>query len=725
MISERIRYRIIQHNHTIGTTFEHLTAKICLRSNQKVLISSIYRPPNTPEAEFIDEYSKFVCILKRIENKGIIVGLDHNLDLLKEFKHGPTERFLNTNLALNLIPTITRPTRITKSTATLIDNIFISQHWLSNYVSGVLVDDISDHLPSITMVKNLKVSKRELITITSRDTWQKNVTALKASLAAINWQNLITPNAPNTNMTLLHDKLAEEIDHFTPVKTHTVNPKKARREPWLTTGIYISIRKSKKLYLETLHSDASEVTRTRYSNYAKQLQRVKRKAKLSYYEDKCRLFKHNTKKLWGIINEICKSKNDKSCLIDCLKINDVLEYDAKKITNKFGECFSSVGKTFANKVKQPTKGPNDYSGKIPLNNKSLFMTPCSQKEILELIQKLPAKTSSGYDNISNVLLKDIGYYIVSPLTVIFNESLMMGIFPDVMKLADVVPLYKAKEKFLETNYRPISLLTTMSKILEKVVYNRVYKFLNDNDQLYENQYRFRNQHSCDNAVCDVVSHLVKNLEASETSVALFLDLSKAFDTLDHDLLLHKMERYGLRGVVLDWFRSYLHDRKLRVKCKPTSSGQIETSAEFPIKYGTPQGSCLGPLLFLIFCNDLCLNLSYLHCVQFADDTTLLLGHKNHRYLKYCVESDLAIVQDWFNANKLTLNINKSTFMIFSPNHTKTCELEITLNGITLPRTNNTKFLGTWIDEKLVWSHHLKNLRTKLLSKLGLLRKIAP
>ena len=129
LISERIRYKIIQHNHTIGTMFEHLTAEICLQSNQKVLVSSIYRPPNTPEAEFIDEYSKFVCILKRIENKGIIIGLDHNLDLLKAFKHGPTEQFLNTNLSLNLIPMITRPTRITKSTATLIDNIFISQHW--------------------------------------------------------------------------------------------------------------------------------------------------------------------------------------------------------------------------------------------------------------------------------------------------------------------------------------------------------------------------------------------------------------------------------------------------------------------------------------------------------------------------------------------------------------------------------------------------------------------
>ena len=182
LISDRIRYKIIQHKLAIGNTFEHITAEICLRSNQKVMVSSIYRPPNTPEAEFIDEYSQFVCILKKMDNKGIIIGLDHNLDLLKTFKHGPTERFLNTNLALNLIPTITRPTRITKNTATLIDNIFISQHWLSNYDSGVLIDDISDHLPSITMVKSLKVSKKEPITITSRDTRQRNVTALKARL---------------------------------------------------------------------------------------------------------------------------------------------------------------------------------------------------------------------------------------------------------------------------------------------------------------------------------------------------------------------------------------------------------------------------------------------------------------------------------------------------------------------------------------------------------------
>ena len=246
--------------------------------------------------------------------------------------------------------------------------------------------------------------------------------------------------------------------------------------------------------------------------------------------------------------------------------------------------------------------------------------------------------------------------------------------------------------------------------------------MTENDQLYESQYGFRSQHSCDSAVGEVVSRIVKNLESGLTSVAIFLDLSKAFDTLKHELLLHKMERYGLCGTVLEWFNSYLSNRKIRVKCKLTSTGQTEISKEYSIEYGTPQGSCLRPLIFLIFCNNLRLHLQYLHSVQFADDTTLIIGHKNHVYLKYYIESDLEIVMDWFSANKLTLNLTKTNYMTFQ---TKTCaktDLNLTLNGITLPKTECTKFLGTWLDDKLVWTEHVKKLKTKLACRLGLLKR---
>ena len=179
----------------------------------------------------------------------------------------------------------------------------------------------------------------------------------------------------------------------------------------------------------------------------------------------------------------------------------------------------------------------------------------------------------------------------------------------------------------------------------------------------------------------------------------------------------------MRGITLEWFRSYLYARKLRMKCKPTSTGQLTTSEEYTVDYGTPQGSCLGPLLFLIFCNDLKLNLEYLHVVQFADDTTLTIGHRNHNYLKYCIETDLKSVQDWFNANTLTLNLSKSNYMTFFPDSkTKKITLDLSLNGVTLPKTTSTKFLGTWIDDKLIWKEHLTRLTTKLTNRLGMLKR---
>ena len=216
-----------------------------------------------------------------------------------------------------------------------------------------------------------------------------------------------------------------------------------------------------------------------------------------------------------------------------------------------------------------------------------------------------------------------------------------------MNIANVVPLYKSKGSDIVDNYLPISLLLMMLKVLEKIVYRRVYKVLNDTGQIYDGQYGFREKLSGDHAIAQMIGENVKNYEINKTTVAVFLDLSKAFDTLTPKIVLEKMERYGIQGQTLKWFESYLSNRKIRVKYKPASTGQLETTEE----YGAPQGSCLGPLVFLIFCNDLSLHLEHLQCIQFADNTTLYLGHKNLHYLRYCVESDLSNIQDWFNANR--------------------------------------------------------------------------
>ena len=316
------------------------------------------------------------------------------------------------------------------------------------------------------------------------------------------------------------------------------------------------------------------------------------------------------------------------------------------------------------------------------------------------MSKLPSKKSSGHDNISNILLKEIIDNIAPALEIIYNKSITTGEFPSVMKLAEIVPLYKSKEHYLETNYRPISLLTTMSKVLEKIVYKRVYAFLLETEQLYVNQFGFREAHSCEHAVGQVINGVVKGLENKMNMACVLLDLSKAFDTIEHKIMLQKLETYGIRGNALTWFHSYLTGRILRVKCRTISSPTSQTIEEYAVTYGTPQGSCLGPLIFLIFVNDLHLHLQESECIQFADDTTLIFKHTSLRYLHYCIESELVKLQDWFNANKLTLNIRKCSYLLFMRGKHKNDRFDLKLNDIQIPRVRFAKLLGTWIDENL-------------------------
>ena len=361
--------------------------------------------------------------------------------------------------------------------------------------------------------------------------------------------------------------------------------------------------------------------------------------------------------------------NDKSSAIEYLKIGNIDIYDSKLIAEEFAKHFSSVGSRYANKITNPHNTFIQYIANIPNNPKSMFMTPTSKSEIERIITKLPNKKSKGHDDISNILLKRLKASISHPLEIVFNKSLQEGFFPESMKQADVIALYKSKEKHLVNNYRPISLLVTISKILEKIVYTRTYNFLCNTDQLYQSQYRFRTGHSCENAICELVGTIAKNREEKKHTIGVFIDLSKAFDTLNHQKLLCKMDKYGIRGTSLEWFKSYLDRRSMRVKCTSNISGHLEYSTYHELEYGIPQGSCLGPLIFLIYINDLHHSIQYSNTILFADDTTILQGHHNLKYLKWSIEEDLKQMIDWFKANLLTINLGKTECLLF---HNSNC-----------------------------------------------------
>ena len=280
-----------------------------------------------------------------------------------------------------------------------------------------------------------------------------------------------------------------------------------------------------------------------------------------------------------------------------------------------------------------------------------------------------------------------------------------------MKLVEVIPLYKGKDHDLIINYQPISLLMTISKLLEKIVYKRVYSFLELNSTLFDHQYGFRMKCSCEQAILDLTGNLLQAHNANLKSSALFLDLSKAFNTLNHEVLLSKLDKYGIRGITNKWFCSYLSQRSLVAKI-PTGKGKNTYSEPFHITYGMAQGSCLGPLLFILFCNDIQFLPLFGKLILFADNTTLINHHKNKKFLDFAMVNDLEILIECFKANQLSLNLSKSVLMYFWETRDQT---QLVVNNVKIPIFDSTKFLGVYIDKELRWTMHVNNLHKKLMA----------
>ena len=718
LISNRCKYQRRTdmeklNNDSFESCFVELQA-----GKTNVLIGSIYRPPNTSCNTFTSTLRS--TLEQRMGTRNIMIGLDHNLDLLKCEIHRPTQSFMEMLYDSNITPTITKPTRITTSSATLIDNILVNVELAENISSGIINEHISDHLPCYNIISGLKAIKKPKLQVTSRDLRPKNITALKRRLESD--PNLLLPqheDSVDNQFEEFHKKLLDEIDHFLPERTRRINTRSIRRELWVSPGLLISIKHCKKLYRKHLKNQSNKQIHAKYKRYNSELKRTKRAAMKQYYNAKCTEHRDNTRKLWQTINQVIKKKNNKTEVIEALIIENIHVTSGSVIVNEFGKYYSTVGKKLAEGMPSPRRTVASYLKEVESNQKSIFLMPVTEVEIRKIIGKLLPKHSSGIDNINNKILKELGDLIVYPLTKIFNNSLCEGIFPRAMKQAKVVPLYKSKNRELTTNYRPISLLLTLSKILEKLMYSRVYKFLCTTNQLYVSQYGFRKQHSCEHAVGELVARITKGMETGKFTAGIFLDLSKAFDTLEHDVVYAKLEKYGLRGTCLQWFQSYLSDRTMLVSCKAGETGNEYKSETYTVTYGTPQGSCLGPLIFLIFCNDLQNHLMFLSCIQFADDTTLYITHKSIDYIKFCIETDLNTLQDWFIANKLTLNVSKSVCILFSKNKQQ-INLNISLGGIGIPQVTSTKFLGMWIDQALTWNDHVSKTILRLKARTNLL-----
>ena len=353
---------------------------------------------------------------------------------------------------------------------------------------------------------------------------------------------------------------------------------------------------------------------------------------------------------------------------------------------------------------------------VPYVEKSISLPKTNEEEVSKFIKNLEYNKAPGSDGISSYMIKKTINVITPRLVTLFNCCITKGIFPDALKIAQVVPLHKGGEKNNPTNYRPISLLPQFGKLLEKIIKKRLTYFLDENDIITQHQFGFRESHSTELAIASIHNALLENLDNNSITCTVFLDLAKAFDSVDHEILLRKLEKYGIRGVALKLMRSYLVDRQHRTKCN-----EVESVLRV-LGIGVPQGSVLGPLLFLLFINDLP-NVSKFMVKLFADDTLLALSGNDIRSLEKNVNIEMKKISKWFSDNKLTLNVDKSKFMILKRKNNRVQEFNLKYNGKKMERCSFYKYLGVYIDDKLNWTKHVDYLCEKLSKMSGMFSKL--
>ena len=706
------RYNYIVHDNIslMSDLIESLFIEIIIPDHKNILVGVIYRPPNSSLKEFL---SYVTDLIKNplFENKDCFLMGDFNINLLKHAENNVSHEFLEILLSASFLPLVSKPTRVADSSATLIDNIF--SNVIPHPNSYIILSDISDHYPILTQYNAAPVVKRGGPPRLIRKVTHANVARLGASLDNTDWSAVFDKGDVNSSYDTFINIFNSQLDTDIPQqRDKSCNYKTSPRLPWISKSLLRSINRKNNLYYK-YKLKGTDKLKLKYTSYKNILIQLIRLEKRRYFVNRLELSKNDMQKTWKIIKQAMNLNKNKPN-ITRIRQDNVIVDDPGNISNIFNEYFSSIGENLAQNIPASDKHFVDFLGNP--NPDSIFFVPIHKYEILDIVSNLDNKKSSGYDGVNNFLLKGIIVSIVDPLVHIFNLSLLNGQVPDIMKIAKVVPLFKKGDKLEVCNYRPISLLSTLSKVLEKIIYTRTVSFFKNNAIFSNFQFGFREKHSTVHALLSFVDKVAHAIDNSLHTVGIFLDFSKAFDTINHNILLYKLSHYGIRGKALEWFRSYLSNRKQYVSLNDVNS-------EFRyVTCGVPQGSLLGPLLFIIYINDFCKSSDKLSFILFADDTNLFFSHRNPHTLVETINIELFKISQWIRANKLSLNFLKTKFMLFSKS-IDSLPLNIVFDNNILENVPIIKFLGVIVDNKLSWKYHIDSICKTISRNIGVIKRL--
>lgn len=690
---------------------ENLKIVSCLiksKDNSTVKISGIYRCHDFDKTTFIDNFKMFISNNKHIKNH-FIAG-DFNLDIMSTDDMNQTHlfNFLQAQY-LPLFTKITRPNENNVQTGSCIDNILSRSNYtvLSYKINNVF----NDHYPLFAIIDikhNIKVSdesspnsfisNKKLTVLASKQSWNKILDSKDPELAL------------NEFISTLKTLLIKST-----VTIRKKNKSRDKRKNWITNGIITSCNKKELLYQIWRKNPLNETYKNDYKNYVKLLNKVIKAAKVKFEEEIVNKCNNDCKRLWSYIKNKLGKNTKKSNKIDCIIDNGETLEDPKRIANSFNNFFGSIGKKLAEQL----ISDDSEDLKLPIfHEKSIFLNPVNNCEVLQIINSLKDK-AGGIDGLNAKFLKVISVCISLPLTHILNLCIQNSVWPDALKEAEVVPIYKTGDKKLATNYRPISLISNIAKIFEKLIHNRLYSFFFNNNILSSNQFGFKKNVGTKDALSHAINTIVENIDKNKKVIGTFLDLSKAFDTVKHCILLEKLNRYGIRGTALEFMKSYLTNRKQKVKI------QGQYSNEILLEVGVPQGTILGPLLFIIYINDLLNVLPDNAISSYADDTIVISLGETWEETQLSMNLYLKKVSEWLISNQLSLNIAKTVFIAFGlqsdsvPN-----TLDIRINDKQIQRVEFCKYLGVLFDSNLRWNVHINHIVRKTKYLIYLFSKLS-
>lgn len=643
----------------------------------KCFIICIYRSPNGNLNLFLEILE--VLLSKLPINHKLILAGDLNIDF-EDKDNRCTIKLSELFESFSLTMHVHCSTRVTESSSTTID--YIASNTQEDVPCHVWDPDLSDHraiLADIPLNCVLNKVKRR-----GRIYSNNNFEKFRQVCEVFNWNSLLQES---DSLGAFNDCLTRLVNKAFPVTN--IKPKRKDRKKWLTAGIRTSA--SNLRFLNTLRKTYCDnnIIQSYYSNYKKTYKAVLRAAKRLYYSRRLHNSSNKQKESWAIVNELTGRVNKSSEI----KID-------KNILNNY---YCTVANTLTSDLR-PTTDPVNYLSHIEIPEFFNNFSHTTPVEVLETIEAIKNKKSAADDGISIKILESLPLDAFMALSTVINKSFDAGVFPSCFKVAKIIPLYKGGDQSNPSNYRPISLLPTISKVIERLVKRRLTTFLERHNIINEHQYGFQAKKNTTDAMFDFLSKVFHAMNDREACAAVFCDLSKAFDCVSHEVLLGKLYKYGFRGKVLMWLESYLGDRVQSVNLNGVSSKKQKISC------GVPQGSVLGPLLFLLYINDLTqLEIAGFFAL-FADDTTIFWHNKDTQQLQQDIVSDIEKIKEWCDANRLCLNMSKTHLIGFN------CEVtNLSLGSGHIASVNHSKFLGLLIDEKLKFFPHIIKLNTKLAS----------